>query len=115
MRNWMYGMKRGVSMLVLCILAVPAITAGSEGTQGGKMVSGMARQVENFTQTGVVASAMPSSGQHQDSEARASKAGFAHRADMTQTRVLDPAIFTLIRPFTLDRQPVKLPEDQVLK
>lgn len=50
-----------------------------------------------------------------DREVRAAKAGFAHRIRITQTRSLDPAVFTLIKPFTLDRNPVKLPEDQILE
>jgi len=31
-----------------------------------------------------------------------------------QQRTLDPAIFTMIRPYTLDRSPVKLPSEQIL-
>ncbi len=31
-----------------------------------------------------------------------------------QQRSLDPAAFTMIRPFTVDRSPVKLPVEQIL-
>ena len=38
----------------------------------------------------------------------------AEHIKIRQVRALDPAVFTMIRPYTLDRTPVKLPREQIL-
>jgi len=40
--------------------------------------------------------------------------GLVEHLKIRQVRALDPAVFTMIRPYTLDRSPVKLPREQVL-
>ena len=40
--------------------------------------------------------------------------GLAEHLKIRQVRSLDPAVFTMIRPYTLDRSPVKLPQEQIL-
>ena len=41
-------------------------------------------------------------------------AGHAHRVETADVRSLDPALFTELRPVTVDAEPVRLPPDQAL-
>jgi len=49
-----------------------------------------------------------------DEKSSQNKADLAKQLKMRQIRTLDPAVFTMIRPYTLDRSPVRLPPTQVL-
>jgi hypothetical protein len=46
-------------------------------------------------------------------EASEKSASLTEGIKIGQQRSLDPAIFTMIRPFTVDSSPVKLPAEQV--
>ena len=100
-------------MLMLSLLA-SWDQAGAEEILGNNNASNVYRNLS-------VASQYPNPvrvehpGVSEDLENRASRAGYAYRVNIVQTRRLDPAIFTMIRPFTLDQSPVKLPKDQVLE
>jgi len=73
-----------------------------------------ADEVQNTEQPDSASEMVPTFPVKPDRERPSQSAELVEHLKLQQVKTLDPAVFTMIRPYTLDRSPVKLPLEQVL-